>query len=71
MCIIYSKRSCIEKNEVNQSSSFCCIARTSLHFGQMDRQMMSNAIVANQLLGAKAANKTVNPTDWLGYGNLN
>ena len=55
MCISYSKRSRIEKKEVNRSSSFCCIARARVPF-RMDGQMMSKAIVSDQMLAAEATN---------------
>ena len=65
MCIIYSKLSLHEKNEVNQSSSFCCITLTRMLFqteALKHGQMMSNAIVADWMLAADATNK---PIFWL------
>ena len=55
MCNIYSKL-----NEVNQYSSFCTRILLQAE-GWMDGQMMSNAIVADQLLVAKSTNN-IDPT---------
>ena len=46
--------------KTNRSSSFCCIAQMRILLqreGQKDGQMVSNTMVANQLLTAKATNK--------------
>ena len=58
MCNIYSKLSCHENYEGNQSSSVCSIPRTRTLFWT-DRQMMSNAIVADRLLADKATNNSI------------
>ena len=57
MCISYSKRSRIEKKEVNRSNSFCCIASARIPFW-MDGWMMSNTIVFDLMLAAKATNNS-------------
>ena len=45
----------LKQNEINWSSTLCCIASTRFAF-PMDGETMSIGIVASQLLAAKATN---------------
>ena len=55
----------MEKNEVNHSSSSCCIAHARILFWMDGRNDGQTMIVADQLLAAKVINNT---EYWVGGG---